>query len=317
MSSFKSKLIIFAIQNRHLFKLQFKREVITRETSTIKLRQEFEEAAKRMDTIPPSIKVSPVTIPDLPAGLSAEWIHPAGSSDFPTSADKAIFYTHGGGYVTGNCVDHRMHVAKFVQATGIGALLYDYRLAPEHPFPAAMEDTLAAYRWLLDQGVAPVNIAIVGESAGGGLCLASLLGIRDQGLALPATAVALSPWTDLKCTGNSYRTNALRDISTLGSWDVWGSYYVGTNDPENPLISPVYGDLRGLPPIFIEVGDHEILLDDSVLFAERAKEAGVDMTLHIWKGMVHCFPLLAPMFPEATHAWKETISFIKKQLGVV
>ncbi len=124
--------------------------------------------------------------------------------------DKAIFYTHGGGYVTGNCIDHRGHVARFVQATGKSALLYDYRLAPEHPFPAAMQDTLTAYRWLLGQGVLPENIVIVGESAGGGLCLASLLAIRDEKLPLPGAAVALSPWTDLKCTGEflSYQRQA-------------------------------------------------------------------------------------------------------------
>ena len=180
----------------------------------------------------------------------------------PTATDKAIFYTHGGGYVTGNCVDHRMHVAKFVQATGVGALLYDYRLAPEHPFPAAMQDTLVAYRWLQDQKVLPENIIIVGEFAGGGLCLASLLAIRDEGLPLPAAGVALSPWTDLTCSGASYRTNAKKDISTLGSWKVWGSYYVGSNDPTNPWISPLYGDLHGLPPVLIVVGDHEILLDE-------------------------------------------------------
>jgi acetyl esterase/lipase len=316
MSSLKSKLIIFMIQNRQLFKLQIKREVITRESSTIELRKEFEAGAKKMGSIPAVIKVSPVRIPDLPKGMSAEWIHPAGSSDCPTAADKAIFYTHGGGYVSGNCIDHRMHVARFVQATGIGALLYDYRLAPEYPFPAAMEDTLTAYRWLLDQGVAPKHIAIVGESAGGGLCLASLLAIRDSGLALPAAGVALSPWTDLKCTGNSYKTNALNDISTLGSWEVWGRYYVGPNDPGNPWISPMYGDLQGLPPILIQVGDHEILLDDSIRFAENANNAGVDINLHIWEGMVHCFPLLAPMFPEATRAWKETITYINQHLDV-
>jgi monoterpene epsilon-lactone hydrolase len=314
MSSFKSKLVIFTIQNRHLFKLRFKREVITRETSTVQLRREFEEGAKKFGDIPAGIKISPVTIPDLPDGLFAEWIHPAGSSDSPNASDKVIFYTHGGGYVTGNCIDHRMHVARFVQAAGIGALLYDYRLAPEHPFPAAMEDTLAAYRWLLHQGVSSANIIIVGESAGGGLCLASILAIRDEELPLPAAGVALSPWTDLNCTGNSYRTNAMRDISTLGSWEVWSSYYVGSNAPQHPWISPLYGNLFGLPPILIQVGDREILLDDSVRFAEKAKDAGVDIKLHVWEGMVHCFPLLAPMFPEATQAWNEIIEFIQIQL---
>lgn len=314
MSSLKSKIIIFSIQNRNLFKGQLKREVITRETSMVQLRKEFEDGAKKFGSIPAGIVVSPVSIPGLPEGLSAEWIHPAGSADSPTASDKAIFYTHGGGYVSGNCVDHRMHVAKFVKAAGVGALLYDYRLAPEHPFPAGMEDTLTAYRWLVDQGVVPANIVIVGESAGGGLCLASLLAIRDSGLPLPAAGVALSPWTDLKRTGNSYRTNAMRDISTLGSWDVWCDYYVGSNDPANPWISPLYGDLHGLPSILIEVGDHEILLDDSVSFSKKAKESGVDITIHVWEGMVHCFPILAPMFPEATQAWEETIAYIQKQL---
>lgn len=315
MSSLKSKLIIFSIRNRHLFKLRLKPEVITRETSTVQLRKEFEEGAKKYGTIPAGIVVSPVTIPGLPKGYFAEWIHPAGSPDSPGSSDKAIFYTHGGGYVSGNCIDHRMHVAKIVHAAGVGALLYDYRLAPEHPFPAGMEDTLTAYRWLLGQGLNPASIVIVGESAGGGLCLASLLAIRDEKLPLPAAGVALSPWTDLALTGESYRTNALRDISILGSWDIWSKYYIGPNDPCNPWISPLYGDMRGLPPILIQVGDHEILLDDAVGFAEKARDAGVDITLHVWEDMVHCFPLLAPMFPEATQAWEETITYIQKQLS--
>jgi epsilon-lactone hydrolase len=314
MSSLKSKVVIFGIRNRHLFKFPFKREVITRDTPTDRLREQYEAGAKKFGSIPAGITVSPVVIPGLPEGLSAEWIHPAGSFSSPGAAHKAIFYTHGGGYVTGNCVDHRMHVAKFVQSAGIGALLYDYRLAPEHPFPAAMEDTLTAYRWLLEQGVAPPRIVIVGESAGGGLCLASLLAIRDQKLPLPAAGVALSPWTDLKCSGDSYRRNARRDISTLGSWDVWGSYYVGSDSPENPWISPLYGDLHGLPPILIEVGDQEILLDDATRFADKARAAGVEVDLRIWEGMVHCFPLLAPMFPEATVAWLEVIAFIRNQL---
>jgi acetyl esterase/lipase len=314
MSSIKSKLVIFTIQNRNLFKLCLKRDRITRETSTEKLREEFIEGAKRFGKIPEGILISAVTISGLTEGLSAEWIHPAGNSTAPGAAEKAIFYTHGGGYVSGNCVDHRIHVAKFVEATGIPALLYDYRLAPEHPFPAAMEDTLTAYRWLLDQGVAASNVVIVGESAGGGLCLASLLAIRDEGLPLPAAGIALSPWTDLTCSGDSYQTNARRDISTLGSWEIWNEYYAGPNDPTHPWISPLFGNLNGLPPILIQVGDHEILLDDSLSFAKKAKEAGVEIKLHIWEGMVHCFPLMTPMFPEATAAWDETIAYIKEAL---
>jgi epsilon-lactone hydrolase len=314
MPSLKSRLVIFTIQNRHLLKGKLKREQITRETSTVKLRQEYEEGARKFGKIPAVVQVSPVAIPGLPPGLSAEWIHPAGTADSPGTADKALFYTHGGGYVTGNCTDHRMHVSKFVRDSGAGALLYDYRLAPEHPFPAAVEDTLAAYRWLLQQGVLPSNILIVGESAGGGLCLAGLLAIRDAALPLPAAGIALSPWTDLKCSGDSYRSNARRDISTLGSWEVWSGYYAGDTDPGHPYISPLYGDLAGLPALLIEVGDHEILLDDSRLFASRAREAGVEVELHVWEGMVHCFPLLAPMFPEASQAWQEIIAFIQERL---
>ncbi len=263
MSSLRSKLVIFGIQHSHLFKLRLKRDTITNQTSITQLRKEYLDGARKFGSIPSNIQVSQVRIPGLPEGALAEWIHPVGTPNSPSANDQAIFYTHGGGYVTGDCEDHRMHVAKFVQASGVGALLYDYRLAPEHPFPAAMEDTLAAYRWLLSQEVKPSNIVIVGESAGGGLCLASLLAIRDTGLALPAAGIALSPWLDLNCTSDSYQRNAWLDISTPGSWTVWNKYYVGPNDPHHPWISPVYGDLHGLPPFLIEVGDHEIMLDDS------------------------------------------------------
>lgn len=315
MPSLKSKLVIFTLRNRHLLKFRLKPEVITRQTDTVALRKSFEEGARKFGAIPAGVEISPVTIPSLPAGLAAEWIHLEGSPAAPAAPAPAIFYTHGGGYISGSCADHRNHVARFVKAAGIGALLYEYRLAPEHPFPAAVEDTLAAYRWLLAQGVAPDRTVIAGESAGGGLCLAGLLAIRDEGLPLPAGAAALSPWLDLHCTSPSYRTNARRDISTAGSWDVWGDYYCAQADRSHPWLSPVYGDLRGLPPILIEVGDCEIMLDDSVRFAEKAKAAGVEMDLRVWEGMVHCFPLLAPMFPEATQAWNEVIAFIQKRVA--
>lgn len=302
MPSLRSRLLIFALKNRHLLSFRLKPEVIDWNTSTVRLREQYEKAALRAGKIPAGIEVAPVSAD----GLTAEWIFTAGAQ-----RDKVIFYTHGGGYVTGSCQDHRMHVAKFVQGSGVGAFLYDYRLAPEHPHPAAVEDSLTAYRWLLGQGVSPEHIVIVGESAGGGLCLALLLALRDSGLPLPAAGVALSPWTDLKCSGASYKTNARADISTLGSWTVWSKYYAGENDPALPWISPLYGDLRGLPPIMIQVGDAEILLDDAVRYAQKAQDAGVDVTLRVWPGMVHCFPLLAPLFPEATQAMQETCAYIR------
>jgi acetyl esterase/lipase len=157
----------------------------------------------------------------------------------------------------------------------------------------------------------------MGESAGGGLCLATLLAVRDQGLPLPAGAVALSPWTDLTLSGESYRTQARVCISPPGMSQVCSKYYIGEHDPTDPWISPLYGDLHGLPPLFINVGDYETMRDDSVRFAAKAKAAGVDTTLVVGEKMIHCYPLMAGMFPEATQALGEVCGFIRKQLQIV
>jgi epsilon-lactone hydrolase len=305
MQSLRSRMLIFAVRNRHLLKGRLRPEVITEETDTGQLREQFEQGARRMGSVPPGIEVTPVHIGE----MYAEWIRPGGASH-----QNAVLYTHGGGYVSGNCADHRMHVAKLVQASGAAALLFDYRLAPEHPAPAAVEDTLAAYRWMLSEGISPMNIVIAGESAGGGLCLASLVAMRDRKLPMPCAAVASSPWLDLTCSADSYRRNARKDISLLGSWDVWSRYYVGSADAREPWISPIYGDLTGLPPVLIQVGTDEIMLDDAVRFTGRARDAGVDATLRIWKGMVHCFAFFSPMFPEATAGMNELGDFIRARL---
>ena len=199
MASFRSQCIIFAVRNRHLFQGRLRPEVITEETDTNQLREQFLQGARKMGGIPDGLEVVSAPVGD----MRAEWIQPAGAT-----RDRVVLYTHGGGYVSGNCDDHRMHVAKLVQASGVPALLFDYRLAPEHPAPAAVEDTLVAYRWLLASGLEPSKIVIAGESAGGGLCLASIVAIRDQGLPLPAAAVASSPWLDLTCAADSYVRNA-------------------------------------------------------------------------------------------------------------
>ncbi len=156
---------------------------------------------------------------------------------------------------------------------------------------------------------------IVGESAGGGLCLATLLALRDQGIPLPAAAVAMSPWTDLALTGESHQTKLEASIDPPGMSTVCSTYYVGQHDPRLPWISPLYGDLHGLPPLFISVGTNETLLDDSTRFVEKAAAAGVDVTLSAWEGMIHCFPLMAPLFPEATQALAEICDYIKTYLG--
>ena len=241
--------------------------------------------------------------------MKAEWLIPDGAG-----REKVIMYCIGGGYVSGSCNDHRQMVAKVAKTTGVTILMFEHRNAPEDPYPAALDDSLTTYRWLLGQAVSPNNILVMGESAGGGLCLASLLAIRDQGLPLPKAAVALSPWTDLKLTGDSYRTKKNVCISPEGMNVVCSKYYYGDHDPEDPYISPLYGDLHGLPPLFISVGTYETMLDDSTRFADKAQKAGVEVTLRVDEKMVHCYPLLAPMFPEATRAMDEISKFIRGQL---
>ena len=306
MPSYKSQLLNFTLRNRHLLKLHLKKETWDWNTSIPRFRQECEDGAKKSGKLPAGIEVSPLNV----AGLPAEWIRPGSQHN-----SGVIFYTHGGAYVSGSCADHRAFVSKFVQGSGVKALLYEYRLAPEHPYPAALEDTLDAYRWLLEQGVSPHQIVIVGESAGGGLCLATLLALRDKGLPLPAAAVALSPWTDLKLTGASHQTKTKVCMSPYGMAAVCSKYYTGENDPALPWISPLYGDLHGLPPVAIYVGDDETMRDDSIRFAEKARAAGVDVRLTVEMGMVHCYPLFAPLYPEASRAMAEICEFIKTYAG--
>jgi acetyl esterase/lipase len=296
----------FMMKNRHLFQFHLKPETWDENTSVIAFREMCESVNSKMaNALPPGLEVSAFDL----AGMHAEWLVPAGANK-----DKVIFYTIGGGYVSGTCSDHRTLVAKVAQTSGIALLMFDHRLAPEHPYPAALEDSLTAYRWLLEQGTSPKNIVMMGESAGGGLCLATLLAVRDQALPLPAGAVALSPWTDLTLSGDSYRTKRKVCISPPGMSAVCSKYYYGNNDPTNPWISPLYGDLQGLPPIFINVGTYETMLDDSTRFVAKAKAAGVETTLIVGEKMVHCYPLMAPMFPEATQVLDEVCAFIKKRL---
>lgn len=308
MASLQSQIFYMAIKYRHLFQLKLKPEVWDENTSITAFREMAEKANARLaDKMPPGVEILPFLID----GMKAEWLIPDCAGQ-----EKVILYCIGGGYVSGSCNDHRQMVAKVAKATGAALLMFEHRNAPEDPYPAALEDSLKAYNWLLEQGTSPGNILIMGESAGGGLCLASLLAIRDRNLPLPAAAVALSPWTDLKLTGASYQTKKKVCISPEGMNVVCSKYYFGDHDPEDPYISPLYGDLHGLPPVFISVGEYETMLDDSVRFAEKAGKAGVDLTLRIGERMVHCYPLLAPMFPEATEAMNEISTFIRLRLSI-
>lgn len=306
MPSLQSRLFYFMIKNRHLMRGQWKQPAWDANTSIQAFRDQCErEAAKA--PMPGGVAVQPVKIDGLPEGLKAEWLVPEGAP-----AEPVIFYCHGGGYISGSCSDHRALVGKLAKGAGMRLLLFEYRLAPEHPFPAAVEDTLTAYRWLLGQGIDAHNIVIAGESAGGGLALAALLAFKDTCLPLPAVGMVMSPMTDLTLAGESHRSRVKQCLSPLGMPEICCKSYVGGSDPKHPWISPLFGDLRGLPPLMIVVGDYEVFRDDSVRFAEKAKVAGVDMTLRVGPEMVHVFPLLAPFFPEATAQLEEICAFIKK-----
>jgi len=239
-------------------------------------------------------------------GVDAEWIAAPGAN-----ADRVILYLHGGGYVIGSINTHRAMVSRIARASNARALAIDYRLAPEHPFPAAVEDATAAYRWLLAQGYKPGKIIIAGDSAGGGLTIVLLLAIRDAGLPMPAGAVPISPWTDLEGTGESVRTRAARDVMvTIENLTGSAKQYYGTHDPKDPLVSPVHGNFRGLPPMLIQVGDAEILLDDSTRVAKSAKAAGVEVELEVWDDMPHVWHVFAKLLPEGQQAIDKIGKFV-------
>lgn len=307
MSSFKSKMFNFMIRNGHLFRGQLKKEVFDFNTSISAFRERCETGARRFGSVPKDVTIKNESI----EGINSEWLIPKGAP-----SDKLIMYVHGGGYVSGSCSDHRGLISKFALATGVTNLLYEYRLAPENPFPAAIEDSVKVYKYLLTNGYDSQKIIIAGESAGGGLCLATLLALKQDNIPLPAAAVAISPWTDLTCSSDSYKTKNNVSPAPIDSWTVFSKYYAAENEMTNPLISPLFGDLSSLPPIYINSGVDDELFEDGEKFYLKAKNEGVDITFKAGEGMLHCYPLLAPMFPEATDAMNEIVAFIKKHLNL-
>jgi acetyl esterase/lipase len=269
-------------------------------------RDGFETLASTMP-LPPDVHVEKVDV----AGVPGEWTSVDGR-DGPAT----VLYLHGGGYAIGSLNTHRKLVGDLMRAIGGRALAVDYRLAPEHRHPAAVDDATTAYRWLLGQGVDPQSVVVMGDSAGGGLTAATLLALRDAGDPLPSGAVMMSPWLDLVCSGASMTTKAPDDviIDPLALQE-WAQMYHGGNDLTAPLASPLYGDLGSLPPLLLQVGTAEILLDDSVRFAERAKDAGVDVTLDIWDDMIHVWQLFAFMLPEAQQAIDRVGAFVKERVA--
>jgi epsilon-lactone hydrolase len=207
-------------------------------------------------------------------------------------------YLHGGGWTIGGLDSHDRMCRRLAEGSGAAVLAIDYRLAPEHPFPAQLDDALAAYRWLLESGVDPMKVVVAGESAGGGLTLSLLLTLREKGLPLPAAAVCVSPWTDLEMRGESMTTNARFDYISREVLRVFAGRFVGARDLRNPLANAQHADLRGLPPMLILAGGAEVLLDDARALAARAREAGVDVTLEIEPDMVHAWVVFG-MFERA------------------
>ena len=283
---------------------------LRRVTSALDRRLSIQEQRTRLDGIARrGIRLPKgVTVRGLQAGgIHAEWIEALG-----VASQNAILYLHGGGYCSCSLDTHRGLAARLALASGARVLVIAYHLAPEFPFPAALEDALGAYRWLLGQGLPPENIAIAGDSAGGGLTLACALSLRDASEPLPAALVCLSPWTDLTFSGETIRTLAGVDPLLKPGRLPIAAYYTGSHDPAEALISPLFADLRGLPPLLIHVGSDEILLSDSTRLAEKARCAGVDVTLEIWKDMWHVFQVFAPYVPEAQESIDLIGAFVRR-----
>lgn len=242
-------------------------------------------------------------------GVPAEWVKAPGCDP-----GRAVLYLHGGGYAIGSINTHRRLAYDISAASTAAVLVIDYRLAPEHPFPAAVEDATKAWRWLLAQGFAANRLAIAGDSAGGGLTFATLVNLRDQKLGLPACAVAISPWVDLEGVGNSITTRAAQDPMVQKDGLLWmAGLYLNGKDAKTPLAAPLHADLKSLPPILVQVGTAETLLDDSTRIAEKLHAAGVDVRLAIWPNMLHVFPLFAPVLSEGREGCVEIGAFIRSR----
>lgn len=245
-------------------------------------------------------------------GVPAMWLIPDGGAD-----DRVIQYVHGGGYVLGSMEYYRNFCGHLATQAGCRVLNVDYRLAPEHPHPAAVQDSTTAYQWLLDQGYEPDRIAIAGDSAGGGLTMATLIALRDADGPLPAAAAPISPWVDLEGIGDSMTANAELDlIIAVDGLREMAELFLDGADPHDPLAAPLHADLTGLPPLYIQVGGHEALLDDSVRLAERARAAGVEVDLEVFPEMQHVFQIYCGNVPEATDAVAKLGAWLRPRLGL-
>ena len=262
------------------------------------------EGLGSMFKLPKGIQV----VKELANGVAAEWLIPPA-----VSPGRVVLYLHGGAYVAGSINSHRSIAANIAIAAKARAFIIDYRLAPEHPHPAAVEDAVAVYKWLLSNKVDSKHLAVVGDSAGGGLTLALLISLRDGKIPLPAVGICLSPWTDLAFSGESWKSKAAVDLIVFDIKErEFARLYLGGLDPKTPLASPLYADLKGLPPLLVQVGTNEVLLSECTQMVERAKQAGVNAVLDEWEKMQHVWQFAAGFIPEGRRAIARIGEFIDR-----
>lgn len=300
MASFESSVLKFWLKRQNIFG--------SGKYTPATLRKRMSQATARLAPHP-SVKLKLMHI----GKLRGEWLIPPKAPD-----DCVMLYFHGGGWLMGSARSYRSLVSHLAFNSGIRALSINFRLAPEHPYPEGLEDCIAAYQWLLDNGFPPHKIVLVGDSSGANLALAVMLAAKASGTPLPAGCVALSPITDLTLSGDTVRTHYHRDpiLSTIRSRRLIADY-VTDHDPRDPLISPLYGDLHGLPPLLIHVGDRELLLDDARQFGKKAQEAGVKVELVVWPQMFHNFQMFVELMPEARQAVGQVARFIRARVETV
>lgn len=280
---------------------------LTPETVTIEALGLGYDLMGQLDPTPPDVTVERVDAD----GVSVEFITAAGATD-----DATIIWLHGGGYAIGSLNSHRTMISRISRGSGARALSIDYRLAPTHRFPAALDDGLTVYRWLLSTGVDPQRIVVGGDSAGGGLAIALMVSLRDGGEPLPRASVGVSTWCDLTMSGDSVEANADTELLVPPRvLRLFTDAYMGDENPANPLASPVFANLSGLPPLLLQVSDAESLLDDSKALAHAAKAAGVDVSLEVSEGLIHHWPIYAGNVPEGQQAIDRIGEFVRKHLS--
>lgn len=288
----------------------FVRPALARVKTPQLARAHMEKTTARLPVSLRGINRQEDSIPGPGGPIPAEWLS-FGRAD----RRRVILYLHGGAYIMGSPRTHRMITTALARMSGMRVLVPDFRLAPEHPVPAGIEDTVAVYSWLLAQGYDPAGIALVGESSGGGQCFATLIALNQRGFPPPACVVAFSPWVDLTMSGGSVRTNAKREkmLPVERAEEVVG-YYIGDSDPTDPVASPLF-DEGATPPVLIQASRAEILLDDAVRMSERLDSCGADVTLELWENTPHAWQFFGGLVPESREALEKAVAFLKRHLA--